>query len=129
MNKKRVFISFDYDHDESLKNLLVGQSRYTDSPFDITDMSIKEPIATNWKENARRRIKGCDVVIVICGTHTDTASGVSTELKIAQEEGVNYFLLHGYSERNCVKPKSAYTSDKIYKWTWDNLKKLIGGAR
>lgn len=129
MNKKRVFISFDYDHDESLKNLLVGQSRYADSPFDITDMSIKEPIATNWKENARRRIKGCDVVIVICGTHTDTAFGVSAELKIAQQEGVDYFLLHGYSERNCVKPKSAYNSDKIYKWTWDNLKKLIGGAR
>lgn len=129
MNKKRVFISFDYDHDESLKNLLVGQSRYADSPFDITDMSIKEPIANNWKENARRRIKGCDVVIVICGTHTDSASGVSAELKIAQEEGVDYFLLHGYSERNCVKPKSAYYSDKIYKWTWDNLKKLIGGAR
>lgn len=129
MNKKRVFISFDYDHDESLKNLLVGQSRYADSPFDITDMSIKEPIANNWKENARRRIKGCDVVVVICGTNTDTATGVSAELKLAQEEGVDYFLLHGYSERNCVKPKSARYSDKMYKWTWDNLKMLIGGAR
>lgn len=41
MNKKRVFISFDYDHDESLKNLLVGQARNPDSPFCITDMSIK----------------------------------------------------------------------------------------
>lgn len=129
MNKKRVFISFDYDHDESQKNLLVGQSRNSDSPFAITDMSIKEPISTNWKENARRRIKGCNVVIVICGTHTDTASGVSAELKLAQEEGVDYFLLCGYSERRCVKPKSAHDSDKIYSWTWDNLKKLIGGAR
>lgn len=57
MNKKRVFISFDYDHDESLKNLLVGQARNSDSPFCITDMSIKEAIATNWKEKACRRIK------------------------------------------------------------------------
>ncbi len=129
MNKKRVFISFDYDHDESQKNLLVGQSRNFDSPFAITDMSIKEPISTNWKENARRRIKGCNVVIVICGIHTDIASGVSAELKLAQEEGVDYFLLCGYSERRCVKPKSALDSDKIYSWTWDNLKELIGGAR
>lgn len=129
MSKKRVFISFDYDHDESQKNLLVGQSHNADSPFSITDMSIKEPIKTNWKENARRRIKGCDVVIVICGTHTDTASGVSAELKIAQEEDIDYFLLCGYRERPCVKPKSALDSDKIYNWTWENLKKLIEGAR
>jgi hypothetical protein len=31
MAKKRVFISFDYDHDEALKNLLVGQSRNADT--------------------------------------------------------------------------------------------------
>lgn len=129
MNKKRVFISFDYDHDDSLKNLLVGQARNPDSPFCITDMSIKETITIDWKENARRRIKGCDVVIVICGTNTDTATGVSAELKLAQEEGVDYFLLCGYSNRICVKPKSARCSDKMYNWKWDNLKMLIGGAR
>lgn len=129
MGKKRSFISFDYDHDADLKNLLVGQARNTDSPFDITDMSIKEAINTNWKANARRRIKGCDVVIVICGKYTNTASGVSVEVQIAQEEGVPYFLLWGRSGERCVKPKAAKESDKVYKWTWDNMKSLIGGAR
>ena len=56
--KKRVFISFDYDNDSDLKTLLVGQARNSDSPFEITDMSIKEAISSNWKDNARRRIKG-----------------------------------------------------------------------
>ena len=129
MAKKRSFISFDYDNDSDLKNLLVGQAKNPDSPFEITDMSIKEAIAQNWKDNARRRIKGCDVVIVICGEHTDTATGVSTELKIAQEENIPYFLLWGRSDEKCVKPKAAKTSDKIYNWTWNNLKLLIGGAR
>ena len=129
MAKKRSFISFDYDNDSDLKTLLVGQAKNPDSPFEITDMSIKEAIAQNWKDNARRRIKGCDVVIVICGEHTDTATGVSTELKIAQEENIPYFLLWGRSDEKCVKPKAAKTSDKIYKWTWNNLKQLIGGAR
>lgn len=77
MAKKRTFISFDYDNDVDLKNALVGQSRLSDSPFDITDISIKEAIYSNWKENARRRIKGCDVVVVICGQYTDTAIGVT----------------------------------------------------
>ena len=127
--KKRVFISFDYDHDSDLKALLVGQAKNSDSPFEITDMSIKEAISSNWKDNARRRIKGCDVVIVICGQETDTATGVSAELKIAQEEGVEYFLLNGRTSGRCVKPIAARHSDKIYNWTWNNLKLLIGGVR
>lgn len=130
MPKKRTFISFDYDHDVSLKNLLVGQAKNDDSPFEITDMSIKAPIVDeDWKKNARRRIKGCDVVVVICGEHTDTATGVSAELRIAQDENISYFLLGGYSDKTCYKPKVAKASDKIYKLTWDNLKKLINGAR
>lgn len=127
--KKRVFISFDYDHDLDLKNLLVGQAKNEDSPFQIADFSIKEAISDDWKRKARTRIKGCDVVVVICGEHTDTATGVSAEVKITQEEKVDYFLLWGRSGKTCKKPKAAKTSDKMYKWTWDNLKKLIGGAR
>ena len=129
MVKKRVFISFDYDNDSDLKALLVGQARNSDSPFEITDMSIKEKISSDWKNNARRRIKGCDVVIVICGRKTNTATGVSVELRIAQEENVDYFLLNGRVGGKCVKPTTARSSDKIYDWTWNNLKLLVGGAR
>lgn len=57
MARKRVFINFDYDHDVDLKNALVGQSRFPDSPFEITDMSIKTA-SPGWKADARRRIKG-----------------------------------------------------------------------
>ena len=128
MAKKRTFISFDYDHDARLKDLLVGQSKNSDSPFEIADYSIKSA-SPDWKSKALTRIKGCDVVIVLCGEHTDTATGVSTELKIAQEQSVPYFLLKGYSNATCKKPSAAKSTDKIYNWTWDNLKKLIGGAR
>jgi len=127
--KKRVFISFDYDHDLDLKNLLVGQSKNEDSPFEIADWSVKEEISGDWKSKVRERIKKVGVVAVICGQYTDTATGVSVEVKIAQEEDVPYFLLRGRSDKICKKPKSAKQSDKIYEWTWDNLKKLIHGAR
>lgn len=129
MDNKRAFISFDYDHDLDLKNLLVGQAKNENTPFSIVDMSIKEPISNEWKNKARTRIKGCNVVIVICGDHTNTATGVSAELEIAQEEDIPYFLLWGRNDKSCVKPKAALTSDKIYNWTWDNLKALINGAR
>lgn len=129
MQKKKVFISFDYDHDETLKIFLVGQAKKEDTPFDIADWSIKEAIDTNWKAKARTRIKSVDVVIVICGKNTNTATGVSAEIKIAQEEKVPYFLLAGYSAGGNVKPTAALSTDKLYEWTWDNLKKLIHGNR
>jgi len=128
-SKVKVFISFDYDHDVDLKNLLVGQAKNDDSPFEITDMSVKEELSGDWKEKVRTRIKKVDQVVVICGEHTDTASGVAAEVKIAQEEEKPYFLLWGRSDKTCVKPKTAKESDKIYKWTWDNLKKLLDGQR
>lgn len=128
-NKKRVFISFDYDNDVALKDFLVGQAKKDDSPFTLADWSIKEHIDGNWKAKAKTRIKSVDVVCVICGKNTDKATGVSAELKIAQEENVDYFLLAGYSDGDNVKPVAAKSTDKMYKWTWDNLKALIGGGR
>lgn len=129
MAKRRVFTSFDFDHDEDLRNLLVGQSKNPDSPFEMTDWSLKEPLTGDWKRKVRDRLRHCDVVCVMCGEHTDSATGVSAELLITQEEGIPYFLLWGRATKVCKKPKSARDTDKIYSWTWDNLKELIGGAR
>ena len=129
MAKKRVFISFDYDHDSDLKTLLVGQAKHEDSPFEITDSSIKEAITEDWKKSARTRIKAADVVVVLCGKYTDSATGVSAEVKIAQEESAEYFLLAGRADGGNKKPKAAKDTDKLYKWTWEDLKNLIGGSR
>lgn len=124
---KRVFISFDYDNDARLKDLLVGQSKNSDSPFEIIDWSIKTA-SSDWQIQARKRIKASGLMIVLCGMSTNTAKGVGVELSIAKEEEVPYFLLAGYKEGS-VKPATTTASDKMYTWTWDNLKKLVGGAR
>ncbi|HKX50366.1 MAG TPA: TIR domain-containing protein [Candidatus Binatia bacterium] len=129
MAKQRIFISFDYDNDEDIKIMLAGQAKLPDSPFDFTDGSIKEHLTGDWKEKAKKRIRNCDQMIVLCGTATHAAKGVSAELEIAQELGTPYFLLWGRSEKTCSKPGSAKTTDKIYNWTWANLKSLIGGSR
>jgi hypothetical protein len=126
---KKVFISFDFDHDEDLRNLLVGQSRHPSTPFEIQDWSVKEPMIGNWRDKVRQRIRRIDLAIVICGRYTHTASGVSAELAIVREEGKPYFLLAGRSGAACTKPASAQPWDKVYNWTWDNLRALIDGAR
>lgn len=129
MAKTRVFTGFDYDHDEDLRNLLVGQAKLSDSPFELADWSVKEPMTGDWKEKVRKRIRQVDQVLVICGEHTHKATGVTAELSIAKEEKKSYFLLKGRKDKVCTKPTSAAADDKMYDWTWENLKKLIGGAR
>jgi hypothetical protein len=126
---RRVFISFDYDHDEDLRNLLAGQAKNPDSPFEIKDRSLKEPLTGDWKEKFRRRLANVDVVAVLCGNQCHSAAGVAAELQISREEKKEYFLLKGRSSKPCSKPSTALPSDKMYDWTWDNLKKLIGGSR
>lgn len=123
---QRAFISFDYDNDARLKDLLIGQSKHPDSPFVIHDWSLKEP-SSDWKARARRQIRASGLVIVLCGRHMASAAGVAVELGIAQEEGVSYFLLAGYDDS--TKPTTVKPGDKLYNWTWDNLKALVGGAR
>jgi len=120
-----TFISFDYDHDEDLRVMLVGQSKNPDTPFSIADWSVKEPMTGNWKQKVRGRIQRTKVMAVICGHHTNTASGVNAEILIARELGIPYFLLSGRASGTNRKPKAALSSDKMHNWTWKNLKTLI----
>jgi len=129
MPKKRAFISFDYDHDEDIRMLLIGQTQHPDTPFDFTDRSVKEHMSGDWKTKVKGRISNTDLTIVICGQWTHSATGVAEELRLTRELGKPYFLLAGRANVVCTRPTTALPSDKIYQWTWDNLKALVGGAR
>jgi hypothetical protein len=129
MAKPRVFISFDIDHDAGTKVMLAGQAELSDSPFDFKDASVDKPLTGDWKEKVRQRMDNVDIVIVLCGAHTHTASGVAAELTIAKEKNKSYFLLAAYPDKTCTKPTSASSGDTVYAWNWPNLKALIGGSR
>jgi hypothetical protein len=129
MAVKRAFIAFDYDHDEDLRNLLAGQAKNPDTPFEMHDWSVKEPFPGDWRAKVRSRIRSTDFTIVICGEYTHLATGVATELTITKEALHPYFLLWGRSSRRCTRPSTASAADKIYNWTWDNLRALVEGAR
>ena len=129
MARKRAFISFDFDHDKDIRGSLVEQAKDPDSPFYIKDGSLKEPVNEKWKKKARALICKADLIIVICGEHTHDAAGVTAEVTIVHEENKPYFLLKGRRYETCKKPRSARRSDKIYRWTWENLRRLINGER
>ena len=128
MARKRVYMSFDFDHDNDLRGDLVTQAAETDSPFNITDVSLKKPVDEAWRKEARKRIRRADLVIVICGEHTHDAAGVSAEVTITQEEMKPYFLLKGRRHKTCKKPRTALKTDNIHPWRWATLRELIVGT-
>lgn len=124
--KTKVFVSFDYEHDENIKKSLVNQSKQSDSPFSINDVSIQEPVTNaRWQNKARALIRQSDVMIVLCGEFTDQARGVAAEVTIAQEEHIPYYLIKGRKNKEVKKPLTARNEDVIHKWKWPILKDLI----
>lgn len=117
---KRIFISFAIE-DESLRNMLRGQARNENCPFEFVDMSVKEPWDDSWKSRCRTRIKGCDGVISIITSNTKKASGQLWEMKCAKEERVPILGIYGYSNKVGASVPSEIGYVKIVDWTWNNI--------
>jgi hypothetical protein len=123
MGKKRVFVSFDFDNDRTLKEFIIGQAKHPDSPFEVTDTSLKEeaPMKT-WKEKARAAIKRSDIVVVMVGPKTYKAPGVLEEVTMAREEKIRIVQIIGYKD---ASPTAVANGGTLYRWNWENLKKLL----
>jgi hypothetical protein len=124
MAKKKVFISFDFDNDKTLKEFLIGQSKLADSPFEVSDYSLKEAAPEqDWINKATAAIKRSDVFIVMLGKKTKTAPGVLKEVKVANELNKTKFQIIGYTDGS--EDWAVPDGGRTYKWNWDNLKKLL----
>lgn len=122
MANKRIFIAFAIE-DERIRDLLKGQSLNTASPFEYTDMSVKEPWSSNWKEQCRIRIKGCDGVIALLSRNSLTATGQRWEIQCAVEERVPLIGMFIYKDDRSVPPEMA--GQKTTVWTWDAIASFI----
>lgn len=130
MADPRAFISFDFDHDESARNLFVGQSKNSATPFTIEDWSAKEVMAQDkWEEIIAAKINRCHMVIVLVGKYMASASGVAKEIKMAQEKNVPFFGVYvngGDTNSNLPKGLERY---RTVEWTWPNIARLIEQAK
>ena len=118
-SKKTIFIAFAIE-DESIRNMIKGQSLNTDSPFEYIDMSVKDAYAEEWKKKVRTRILRSDGVLVIVSKNSPSSSGQKWEIKCDREE------------KKKVRGIWAYKSDRTnlegvntMVWTWDNIANWI----
>ncbi len=124
MAKKKVFVSFDFDNDKVLKDFLIGQAKLDDSPFEVSDHSLKEAKPEkDWLDHARRAIGRADVLIIMLGSKTKNASGVLKEVRIATAKEKPKFQIIGY--KNGTANWAVPGGGRTYNWNWENLKKLL----
>jgi hypothetical protein len=120
----KVFVSFDFDNDQTLKDFIIGKAENPDSPFGVSDHSLKE-FAPEWQwlERATRAISRADVFIIMLGSRTRFATGVLKELSVAIEHEKRIFQIVGYQDGSAdwAVPKGG----QVYMWNWENLKNLL----
>ncbi len=124
MATKVVFIAFAKE-DETTRNLFTGQRVHPKTPFEFTDMSVKEPYKTEWKERVRTRVRRSDGVIALISRSTPTATGQLWEIKCAREEGkkvIGVWITDGYRTKP-TEMGSAVCVD----WTWEDVALFIDG--
>jgi antiphage defense system Thoeris ThsB-like protein len=117
----RVFVCFDARSDVDLCTRFSDQCGAPASGLDVVDHSrVDEPHA-GWESRLRGRLSRADVVVVLCGVHTDDAANVNRELSIAQQEGKPYVLIWGRRSEMCTRPLGAKANDLFYAWIWEIL--------
>lgn len=116
----RVFIAFAIE-DQTVRDLVVGQMRNQNSPFQWTDMSVKQPWATDWKNQCRSRIRGCDGMIAIVSRNTAQASGQLYEIATAREEKIPLVGLHATRDQRPLVLPPALNGVRIMDWSWENI--------
>jgi hypothetical protein len=123
-DKKTVFIAFAKE-DESTRNLFTGQRVHPNTPFEFTDMSVKEPYSSEWKERVRTRIRRSDGVIALISSSTPKATGELWEIQCAVEEKKP--LLGIWIETDYRTKPSVMGSAPCKDWTWENVAGFIDG--
>jgi hypothetical protein len=123
-DRKTVFIAFATE-DESSRNLFTGQRVLARTPFEFTDMSVKEPYETEWKTRVRTRIRRSDGVIALISSSTPKADGQLWEIQCAAEEGKPRLGI--WLEQNYRTKPTAMGSASCVVWTWDAVAAFIDG--
>jgi hypothetical protein len=119
---KRVFTAFAIE-DAKYRTFLSAQAKLEGSPFEFTDMSVKEPWSEDWKSKCRTRIRGCAGAVALISKNTAAATGELWEIQCAYDEKKPVMLMWINDERPVLP--SLLKDKRINIWSWPNLKSFI----
>lgn len=123
MADPRAFLSFDFDNNETEKNLFSGQAKSNSpTPFTVEDWSSKEALPeTEWEAAISAKLNSCHLMIVLVGQSMSTASGVAAEIEMAKDLDVPFFGVYvGGADSNSTLP-AGLARNRTIAWTWDGV--------
>ena len=119
--KKVVFVAFAIE-DERQRDFLKGQSLHTLSPFEYTDMSVKQAYVSEWKDKVLTRIRRTDGVIALVSKNSLSSSGQKWEMACAREEGKRVLGIWVYKD-----DRTNLEGVRTVVWSWDAIAGFIEG--
>lgn len=126
MSTPRVFISFDFDHDEELKKLFVGQAKNSKTPFEIGDWSSKSALPqSQWETIINDKINKCHMMIVLVGRHMANASGVNKEIQMAKNNNIPFCGVYVDGAGNLSTLPNGLQRNRTIEWTWPGIASAI----
>lgn len=126
MADPRAFISFDFDHNVTEKNLFVGQSKNSKTPFSIEDWSSKSSLPqSQWETLIKSKIGKCNMLIVLSGKTMASATGVSKEITMAKDQEVPVFGIYVDGANTTSNLPSGLQRNRTIAWDWDKIAAAI----
>lgn len=126
MANPRVFVSFDFDHDETEKNLFIGQSKNSNTPFNIEDWSSKSSLPQHqWEALIKDKINKCNMLIVLSGQTMASASGVVKEIKMARDQDVPVFGIYVDGANSNSNLPTGLQRNRTISWNWGSIANAI----
>lgn len=122
MANPRAFISFDFDNDKDYKELFAGQAKNSKTPFDIQDWSSKSHLPqSQWEKEIKDKINKCNMLIVLVGTKTHSATGVVKEIGFAKVQNVPIFGVYVGNAGASTTLPDGLARGRVVEWNWDKI--------
>ena len=117
MANLRIFVSFEFDKDNSLKNNFLRQAR-EQSQHRVSNCSLNQAYPDEaWKNKVKQAIRECDVVLVLVGQNTHNAPGVLVETNMGRSMKKSTIqVLSTKARRNNYKGVASLEDRSSWKW-------------
>ena len=126
MADPRAFISFDFDNDATQRTLFVGQAKNSSTPFNIQDWSSKNILPQAlWEKLLSEKIAKCNMLIVLAGKKTATATGVVKEITMAVKANVPVFGVYVDGAGAASMLPNGLQRNRTIGWNWDKIANAV----
>ncbi len=126
MADPRAFISFDFDNNSGEKLYFSGQAKNSRTPFNIEDWSSKTALPEKeWEEYIKGKINKCNMLIVLVGKKTSTATGVVKEIAFAKSHNIPVFGVYVGGADDTTTLPTGLQRNRTIKWDWKEIADAI----